>query len=662
MKMRFERPGSLIKRRGASLLLLLLTVMLAACSSDSNEFPEHDNTEEVLAYYAANPDRFSFKTPADIPADLLWEDGMDQPDLGSPEAKKGGTQYHFMQDFPRTLRWLGPEATGGFRAYILDNVTMALGHEHPDTLEFYPGIASAWAIENDSNTVYVKINPEARYSDGEPITVDDFMFMFFFMLSDYIVEPWYNNFYSERYANITKYDDHTLSVTMSAGKPDMLLYALDMRPIPQHIYKDLGDDFIDRYQWRSVASTSPYIIKQEDVINGRSITLTRDENWWAKDNKYFANRFNPDRIVFSVVRDANNRFEGFKRGDFDQFGLDLAEFWYDKLPDSDPDVSNGYIHKSIFYNQRPRPNYGLWINTSRPLLDNKDVRTGIHYASNWGLVIESFFRGDSRRMNTARDGFPEFTHPTLRARSFDIEKAQEHFAKAGFTRRGPDGILVNEQGQRLAFTLNTGYEALGDILTILREEAAKAGVEFRIEILDSTAGWQKVQEKQHDITFSAFAVSAEMYPRFWELYHSSNAYDNAFLPDGSVNPDRTVKVQTNNLELVASRELDAMIEQYDASSDYNEMLELSHRIDEFLYDNASFVPGYVQDFFRMGHWRWMRYPEGFSHMRTTLSGSFDDLFVHWIDTDLKEETLAARRDGRTFEQQIRVYDQFRVVP
>ena len=50
MKMRFERPGSLIKRRGASLLLLLLTVMLAACSSDSNEFPEHDNTEEVLAY------------------------------------------------------------------------------------------------------------------------------------------------------------------------------------------------------------------------------------------------------------------------------------------------------------------------------------------------------------------------------------------------------------------------------------------------------------------------------------------------------------------------------------------------------------------------------------------------------------------------------------
>jgi microcin C transport system substrate-binding protein len=207
--------------------------------------------------------------------------------------------------------------------------------------------------------------------------------------------------------------------------------------------------------------------------------------------------------------------------------------------------------------------------------------------------------------------------------------------------------------------LSTGYEALSDILTILREEAAKAGVEFRIEVLDSTAGWQKVQEKQHDITFSAFAVSAEMYPRYWELYHSSNAYDNAFLEDGSVNPNRTVKVQTNNLELVANRELDAMIEQYDASSDYDEMLSLSRRIDEFLHDNASFVPGYVQDFFRVGHWRWMRYPDGFNHMRAANSM---DLFLHWIDSDLKNETLAARREGRSFEPQINVYDQFRVAP
>ena len=61
-----------------------------------------------------------------------------------------------------------------------------------------------------------------------------------------------------------------------------------------------------------------------------------------------------------------------------------------------------------------------------------------------------------------------------KARPFNIDKALEEFAKAGFSNRGPDGILVNAEGQRLSFTLSTGYRTFQDMLTILKEEAAKA--------------------------------------------------------------------------------------------------------------------------------------------------------------------------------------------
>jgi microcin C transport system substrate-binding protein len=311
----------------------------------------------------------------------------------------------------------------------------------------------------------------------------------------------------------------------------------------------------------------------------------------------------------------------------------------------------------VFYNDRPRPTFGLWINTARPLLEDREVRLGIQYATNWDLVISNFFRGDFSRMRTSSDGYGEFSHPTLRARPFDIDKALEHFANAGFITRGRDGILVNEQGQRLAFTLSTGYESLSDILTILREEAARAGLEFRIEVLDQTAGWHKVQEKQHDIFFSAFGVSVEMFPRFWETYHSANAYDQAFLPDGSVNPNRQIKVQTNNLESLADLEFDRMIERYDRSSDKQEMIELAHRMTEYHHEHASFVPGYVQDFYRVGHWRWLRYPEFFNHRQ---SGNAGELHVHWIEPGMKEETMAARRAGQRFEPQLNVYDQWRL--
>lgn len=649
----------MIRQLRTGLTAALLAAVMAACGGGSDSGEVRDNTEEVQAYYQQHADFFRFRTPADIPTGLEWQNGMHLPDLGSPDAVKGGTQYGSIQDFPRTLRYVGPDSNGSFRTWILDDVTLSLAMAHPEVEgESFPALATEWAVDEANRTVYARLDPDARWSDGVPVTVDDFMFMFFFYQSEYIVAPWYNNYYGigQTYNNITKYDDHTLSISMNEAKPDMPERALGLRPMPRHFFYDLGDDFVERYQWRFVPTTGPYVIRDEDVARGRSITISRLEDWWARDKKYFRNRFNVDRIVLSVIRDTNNVFEGFKRGDIDQFGLNLAEHWYEKLPDSDQDVRNGYIHKSVFHNVRPRPNYGLWINTSRPLLDNQEVRLGIQYATNWDLVISNFFRGDYARMHTASDGFGEFSHPTLRARPYDIEQALEHFANAGFTTRGRDGILVNEQGQRLAFTLSTGYESMADVLTILREEAARAGLEFRIEVLDQTAGWHKVQEKQHDIFFSAFGIGVEMYPRFWDFYHSDNAYDQAFLDDGSVNPSRRVKVQTNNLEVLADWEFDQMIERYDRSSDRDEMLELAHRMFEFHYDYASFVPGFVQDFYRVGYWRWVRYPEFFNHRQ---SGSPGELHVHWIDEQMKAETLAARRSGETFEPAIRVYDQHR---
>lgn len=649
----------MIRLMRTGLTVVLLSALLAACGDSTDDTQVRDNTQEVMDYYAQYPDFFRFRTPADVPADLVWENGMDLPDIGSPDAVKGGTQYGSIQDFPRTLRFVGPDSNGAFRPWILDDVTLGLAGLHPDVDGAYPQLATEWAIDQTTGTVYARLDPNARWSTGEPVTADDFLFMFYFYQSEHIVAPWYNNYYGfgETYSNITKYDDHTISITLTNARPDIRDRVLALRPVPQHFFREMGEDFVERYQWSFVPTTGPYVIRDEDLVQGRSITLTRLEDWWAKDKKFLRNRYNVDRVVLSVIRDSNNVFEAFKRGDIDQFVLNLAEHWYEKLPDSDPDVVSGYIHKSVFYNERPRPTYGLWINSARPLLDNREVRLGIQYASNWDLVISNFFRGDFARMRTSSDGYGVFSHPTLEARPYDIEKALEHFANAGFTERGPDGILVNASGQRLAFTLSTGYQVLGDVLTILREEAARAGVEFRIEVLDQTAGWHKVQEKQHDIFFSAFGVSVEMFPRFWETYHSFNAYDQAFLPDGSVNPARQVKVQTNNLESLADPEFDRLIEQYDRSSDRAEMIELAHRMTELHHEIASFVPGYVQDFYRVGHWRWVRYPEFFNHRQSATAG---ELHIHWIDQQLKEETLAAKQSGQSFEPQINVFDQYRV--
>ncbi|MGC9451561.1 MAG: extracellular solute-binding protein [Oceanipulchritudo sp.] len=683
------------KIRHTLLLLPLLALLLGGCGGGSKSADESgapDVTTEMREYYQTFkrippelqarlntgqitqegfnremedvPLFFAFKTPADLPAGLAWEDGMELPEFGDPDARKGGTLYGALQDFPRTLRLVGPDSNGSFRPYILDDVALQLAHRHPNVTSigpnghhYYPELASEWAVDKENKTVYVRIHPEARWSDGEPVTSDDFLFMFFFFHSSYIRAPWYNNYYKEFYTGITRYDDRTFSISVPAAKPDMNARVLELRPMPEHFFKQLGEDYVQRYQWRFQPTTGAYVIKEEDIKKGRSISLTRQKDWWARDNKFLRHRYNYDRIHLTVIRDIPKMFESFKRGDLDGTGLvNLPEYNYEKLPDDDPDVQAGYIHKITFYNEIPRPTYGLWINQAKPLLENRDIRTGIHYATNWERVINEYFRGDYIRMNTTADGYGEFTHPTLRSRPFDIDKALAEFAKAGFTKRGPDGILVNEAGQRLSFTLSTGYRTFQDMLTILKEEAAKAGLEFRLEVLDGTAGWKKAQEKKHDITFSALNVSPEMYPRYWETYHADNAYDKPWLADGvTPNPERQVKTQTNNLQSVAIPELDALITAYRRSDDAEEMKKMAFKMEEILYEDASFVPGFVQPYYRVAHWRWLVYPDDFN---VKLSRSAGEYFLAWIDEEKKAETREAQRAGKTFEPVIRVYDQY----
>jgi len=628
----------------------------AGKADSSGQLPPIDNTAEVQQYYRDHPEFFAFKTTADIPAHLIWENGADEPELGSPQARRGGTQYSALQDFPRTMRLLGPDSNGGFRTFLQDDTVIRLALLHPDTRKWVPGLAEEWAVDYEAKTVYVRLDPTARWSDGMPVTVEDMFFTFFMYQSPYILAPWYNNWYSKQYTNITRYDERTFSISVPERKPDMDGHVLALAPLPQHFFRELGEDFVERYQWRVTPTTGAYTVREEDIRKGRSIALSRVENWWANERKHFRYRFNPQRIQFSVIRDSAKTFEAFKRGDIDIFGLNLAEYWYDKLPDSDPDVQAGYIHKVTFYNQFPRPPFGLWINTAKPLLDNRDIRIGINHASNWQLVIDKFFRGDHTRLRTANDGFGEFSNAAIEPRPFDLEAAREHFARAGFTRSGSDGVLMNEAGERLSFGLTSGYEAYTDVLTILREEAMKAGLELRVEVLDSTAAWKKVQEKKHDIAFTAFGGFLEMYPRYWETQHSDNAYDKAFLEDGSVNPQRVLKTQTNNLESLALPEFDRLIEAYRSSDDKQEMIELAHRMDTLHAEHASFVPGFAQDHYRLGFWRWVKFPEGFNARHSSAAGEY---FLHWIDEELREQTRAAQRSGQRFEPQILVFDQYR---
>ena len=593
-------------------------------------------------------DYFRFADPSEIPADLVWENGMDQEEIGDPRAKKGGTFRTFIPSFPPTLRPFGDNSNNGFRGTLYDEVDMPLVGLHPKSMEMIPGIAKEWAVSADGRTTYFRIDPEARYSDGVPVRARDYIFNSYLRISDDIVNPYAKQYWKEEIAGFTVYDDLTISISL----PEPKIYAPAiigaLTPSPPHFYKDYGPDFTERYQWKFPPTTGAYEVLPEDVVKGVSVTQTRVKDWWARDRKYYKYRFNPDRVRHVVVRDASKAFELFRAGELDSFYLTRPNLWYEKS-ETEP-VFDGYIERYTFYTRYPALPIGIYMNVSTPLLKELDVRIGIQHAMNWQKVIDVIYRGDYKRLDAFNQGYLLFSDPTIKARRFSISQARESFAKAGFTKVGRDGILERPDGTRLSVSVS--YETRADfdqIFAILREEAKACGFDLKLDSNEATVDYKKSMLKQYEMNFTGWVITPPV-PDYYQFLHSSNARDER----GNIKP------QTNNLWVWAREDTDLLCEKVRNARTEEELRDASVKLQHIIHDEAFFVPGYTLDFMRVGCWRWVRWPDS-EETRFCPPVVYEpfEVGVHWIDEDMQKETMEARRSGKTFDEVNRIFDDYR---
>lgn len=607
-----------------SFIIITAMVSLFSCSRGEEETVSEEGEESIVLDYSAHP----------LTENVRWLTNENEPVIASPNAKQGGTFNAYMQTFPLTFRTVGPDSNNYTRGYFLDNQLSLVGY-HTGTDKLIPELATHWGYGRDGRTMYFRLNPAAKWSDGTPVTPEDFIFTLEFMRSKYIQDPWYNDYYSKDIEKVTKHGDHIVSVTATKKIPD-LWQTVSISPTPRHFYGKMHKNHVTEYNWKIEPNTGPYILK--DFSKGKYLLFEKKKDWWAKDLRYYKNRFNVDYIRIDVIRDENVAFEHFRKGLIDSYIATRPEIWYEK--GTGEIFDKGYVNKLWYYNKARRPTSGLYLNLDRDIFKDRNLRYALAHAINFDKLNSQILRNEAVRLNTFYEGYGAYTNKNIKAREFSIAKAESYMKASGW-KRGSDGIW-ERGGRRYSVTITYGQEQLTPRVVVLREEAKKAGIELNLELLDASTSYKKVMEKKHDIAYMAWSTSFRPSP--WQSFHSDNAH----------------KPQTNNINNIDDPEMDRLIERYRDSTNENERIALSHKIQQRLYESGAWIPLNTLPFFREFHWRWMKFPDV---PGTKDTGSvFDDPAAggyFWVDEDIKRETKEALKSGKTFAPVTRIIDKYK---
>ncbi|MBU2862737.1 extracellular solute-binding protein [Reinekea marina] len=571
-----------------------------------------------------------------LPANLTWISNMDQPVFANQEAPKGGTVNYRISSFPLTLRTEGPDSNGAFAAWTR-GLFGSLMERHPNTREFIPYLAESWAFAGDDRTMYFKLDEDARWSDGEKVTADDFVFTREFMTSEDIQAPWYNDYYSNEISEVTKIDEYTLKVVSGPAKPvDELYEQVNLRPLPEHAIRPaLNEDWVEEQNWTIFPTVAAYQI--DDVDMGKSITLKRVKDWWAADKKYMVGRYNVDKFRIKVIRDTDVTLQALNKGELDAHMMIFPAQWHSFNEDFSA-YAKGYIQKTWAFNATPQGLAGVWLNKQDPMLSNHDIRLGIAHAMNVPKMLEAALYGDYQHLQNLGSGYGKYENKDVKAFPFNPDKAREYFAKAGYSKMGPNGFLVNDAGEELKVELLYLSPAHTPRTSVLQEEAKKAGLNLELNLLAGAQGFKAMLEKNHKAGF--VGMGAGMLPAYWQYFHSDNA-----------------KEQTNNFTMTADPELDKLIMTYKEEFDTDVRIKAAHAIQEWVIADAAYIPTYSVPFTRAAHWKWLKVPAEAAGLEDSLfcSGGLSDCYGRfWVDAEEKKAVEAAMKSGKTFESVTRI--------
>jgi len=498
---------------------------------------------------------------------------------------------------------------------------------YAEPFSLYGLLAQRVRMPDSREWIEFELNPEAKFSDGSPVTVEDVIF------SLEVIEakgrPPYRNWYAAiKEKHVTA--PNRLKLVFENGDNRELPLLIALAPIFSKKHTDF--DTFDKSTLTPPVGSGPYTFKT--IEPGRLVVYQKNSDYWARELPVKAGFDNFEEIRIEYFRDETTLQEAFKKGLVNALQFRDPARWAKGF--DFPSAQNGDVIQRSIPLGIPAAMRGIAFNTRRDQFSDRKVRKALRMLFDFKWVNENLYYGlytctagywDNSELSSvgrpASDrekqllaSFPEAVDPEVMAGTWRpadadgsgqdrkvLREALNVFASAGYGLE--DRKLVHkETGQQLVFEILAKNEDEEKLALSYIKTLELLGIEASVRSVDPSQFEDRRTRRDFDMVFNTWYASlspgAEQYGRW-----SSNAAD----AEGSFN-------------FVGASEpaIDALIDEIVATRSREHFVDAVRAFDRVLISGAYAVPLYhVSD-------DWVAF------WKTVVPPQQDSLYGHEYDT------------------------------
>ncbi len=495
-----------------------------------------------------------------------------------------GAQGTFDTLNPFVVRGISAQGIASPMGLVIQSLMLRSADE---PFALYGGLAKGVELAPDHRAITFFLEPEARFSDGQPVTAQDVYFSWSLLKEK--GRPNYRGYYS-KVTSASVIDPFTIRFEFEADDRELPLILGLMPVLPAH---QTNSAQFEETTLTPPMGSGPYLVTE--VKPGETVTFQKNPNFWGRHKMIYRGLYHPDVIRYDYYRDSNTLFEAFKGGLVDLRIEDNPTRWataYDF-----PAMRDGRMMRESIPIGISKGMNGFVFNTRKAVFKEKAIREALNDMLDFDWINSRLFNTLYRRSDSYFTGSPlastgtpanarerALLAPFIDAINPDIlegrwhptaldgtgrdrrgaQKALARLSEAGY--RLEDGVLKNPRQEPVQFEILVNSRLQEKLALHFAQSLQRIGVRASVRLIDEIQYWRRLAAFDFDMIQALYAGTPspgnEQYHRWGSLAaqrQGSLNYAGAQDPAIDAMIEAMLKAQTSDDYLAAVHALDRVL-------------------------------------------------------------------------------------------------------